>query len=59
LIHIFDGEKVWHQVIAPMQRGALFASRHTAEMASGVVSTGLKTTLTGMAGESLKALAIS
>jgi len=50
LIHIFDGENVWHQVMRPMHRGALLASWHKAVTASGVVRTGLNITLTGMAG---------
>ncbi len=59
LIHIFDGENVWHQVMRPMHSGALFASWQSAVMSSGVVITGLKTTLTGIAGAIFSAPAIS
>ena len=46
-IHILAGEKVCIQVIKPMQFCALLASRQRAVIASGVVTTGLKTTFTG------------
>ena len=59
LIHILDGENVWHQVMKPMHLAALFASWQSAVISSGVVITGLKTTFTGMAGAALNALAIS
>src|SRR5262249_13138035 len=59
LIHIFDGENVWHHVTSPMQFGALFASRHSSVIASGETITGLNTTLTGMALALSSAAAIS
>ncbi len=59
LIHIFDGENVWHQVMRPMHLAALFAAWHSSVTASGVTSTGLNTTFTGIAGATLSALAIS
>ena len=59
LIHIFDGENVWHQVMRPMHLAALFAAWQSAVTASGETMTGLKTTFTGIAGATLSALAIS
>ncbi len=47
-IHIFAGEKVCIHVIRPMHSGSLLASKHNARMASGVVTTGLKITCTGI-----------
>ena len=47
-IHIFAGENVCIQVIRPMQLAAAFACVQRSRMASGVVSTGLKTTLAGI-----------
>ena len=38
LIHIFDGENVWHQVISPMQSFAVFASRHSAVASAGLLT---------------------
>ena len=46
-IHILAGENVCIQVIRPTQASLELASRHSRRMASGVVSTGLKTTFTG------------
>ena len=59
LIHIFDGENVWHQVTRPMHFAALFADRHSSVIASGETMTGLKTTFTGIAADALSALEIS
>ena len=47
-IHIFAGEKVCIHAITPMQSAAAFASRQSRRIASGVVSTGLCTTRTGI-----------
>ncbi len=58
-IHILAGEKVCIQVIRPMQLAVELASRHSSRIASGVVSTGLKTTFTGMCADALSAAAIS
>ena len=46
-IHIFDGENVCIHRITPAQLAELFASRHTARMACGVVTTCLNTTVPG------------
>ena len=46
-------------MISPTQVGAALASRQRVWMASGVVRTGLKTTLTGMWAEADSARAIS
>ena len=59
LIHIFEGENVRHQVMRPMHFPALFAAWQSSVTASGVTSTGLKTTFTGIAGATLSARAIS
>ena len=48
LIHILDGENVWHQVISPMHPAEALASWQSAAAASGVFTTPLHTTLTGM-----------
>ncbi len=47
-IHILAGEKVCIHATSPMHFGAAFASSITCRISSGVVSTGLKTTRTGM-----------
>jgi len=52
------GEKVCIHAIKPMQLAEALASRHSARMASGVVTTGLNTTLTGMLAASFRAPAI-
>ena len=49
-IHILAGEKVCIQVISPAQAGSALAARQRSRMASGPVSTGLKTTGRGSAG---------
>src|SRR5271157_1498067 len=59
LIHIFDGENVWHQVMTPMQFLELFASMQMFVISSGPVITGLNTTLTGIFEDLLKKPAIS
>src|SRR5580693_4206215 len=59
LIHILDGENVWHQVMRPIQLGELWASRQSSDTASGVVSTGLNTALTGISLEPSRPVAIS
>src|ERR1039458_8449648 len=59
LIHILEGEKVWHQAIRPMQLAAVLACWHRSVISWGVLATGLKTTRTGMAKQASKALAIS
>src|SRR5476649_2517615 len=59
LIHIFDGENVWHQVMRPMHFAALFAAWQSSVTASGVTRTGLKITFTGIADATLSALEIS
>ena len=53
-IHILAGENVCIQAIRPMQFGAALASRQSERIASGVVSTGLNTTFTGIADASEK-----
>jgi hypothetical protein len=58
LIHILEGEKVWHQVMMPMQFFAAFASLQSSVIASGVVRTGLKTIFTGIVFDSSNAAAI-
>src|SRR5690349_12106245 len=58
-IHILAGEKVCIQVINPTQFFVEFASRHNSRIASGVVSTGLKTTCAGTCVDAPKAAAIS
>src|SRR5665213_3611643 len=57
-IHIFAGENVCIHKISPMQRSELLASRHSPRTSSGVVSTGLKTTLKGIAVSSFNDAAI-
>src|SRR5882757_5677696 len=59
LIHIFDGENVWHHVMRPMQFFALLALWQSSVIASGETITGLNTTLTGMDLAALRPLAIS
>ena len=59
LIHILEGENVWHQVIRPIHFSALFASWHTAVASAGVLITGLNTTETGMADAASRLRAIS
>ena len=51
-IHILAGEKVCIQAMTPTQSGLESASCRTAEMASGVVTTGLATIRTGMSAAS-------
>ncbi len=46
-IHILAGENVCIQAMTPMQVGLASASRRTAAIASGVVTTGLATMRTG------------
>src|ERR1035438_1284892 len=59
LIHILGGEKVWHQVMRPMQLAAVFAWWQRSVTSWGVLATGLKTTRTGKAEQASRALAIS
>ena len=47
-IHIFAGENVCIQAMAPMQRSSARASRQRRRIASAVVSTGWFTIRTGM-----------
>ena len=54
-IHILAGENVCIQAISPTQASLALASRHRARICSAVVTTGLKTTRTGMLGESFSA----
>ncbi len=46
-IHILAGEKVCIHVMTPTQDGATLASRQTASIASGLLTTGLATIRTG------------
>ena len=57
LIHILDGENVWHQVIKPMQRELTLACWQRAVASAALLMTGLKTTSTGMREEALRAAA--
>ena len=58
-IHILAGENVCIQAMTPTQSGALSASRRTAAMPSGVVTTGLATIETGIAADSSRHAAIA
>ncbi len=58
-IHILAGEKVCIQATRPMQFFAEFASRQTSRIASGVVTTGLNTSVTGIAADAERPRAIS
>ena len=55
-IHILDGLNVCIHATIPMQFGAASASRSMAVISSGVVTTGLKTSLTGRPGLGVEAL---
>ena len=57
-IHILAGENVCIHAISPMQFFARLASRQMSVIACGVVSTGLKITLTGISAESESDLAM-
>src|SRR5882757_8507923 len=59
LIHIFDGENVWHHVMRPMHFAALFADWQSVVMASGETMTGLNTTFTGITDAAFRDLEIS
>ncbi len=58
-IHILAGENVCIHAISPTQFAAALASRHSVRMASGVVSSGLNTTFTGIADAAESVAAIS
>jgi hypothetical protein len=57
-IHMRDGENVCIHRTSPAHCGDWFASRHTARMASDVVSTDLNTSGTGRAPDALSARVI-
>ena len=57
-IHIFEGEKVCIHRMRPAQFASWFASRQSARISSGVVSSALNTTCNGMRFEASRASAI-
>src|SRR5579862_3778676 len=59
LIHILDGEKVWHHVTRPMQWVVWLASSQSADTSAGVLRTGLKMILVGIEPALFKPAAIS
>src|SRR6476646_7095099 len=58
-IHILAGEKVCIHVTSPTQFSVELASKHKLRIASGVVSTGLKITCTGIWADAPNDAAIS
>src|SRR6185295_7184784 len=58
-IHILAGENVCIQVMRPTHASSAFASRHSRRISSGPVSTGLTTTLTGIAGAASRPVTIA
>src|SRR5580658_8444824 len=57
LIHILEGEKVWHQVINPAQAGSELALWQRAVASSALLMTGWNRIVVGMPGAASRAAA--
>src|SRR5580658_1155503 len=59
LIHILEGENVWHQVMTPTHFAEWLAPSSSTDTSSGDFATGLKTTPSGMVSASFSVRTIS